>query len=1042
MPQQVLLNTLPRAVLHAAPQPAPATLYMLEASDTGVKGDGRTADSSPALAGQGIAGATIKIYFDGKAEAFAQTTVAADGKWEFNENTEYGEGPHTVVVTQTTAHGTSLPSEALSFVIDTQAPQAPTLTLALSSDSVIPGDNKTSVSELVLTGKGEPHATLAIGFGPNYKEADFRYTTVDADGNWSLKLPKLEKGTYTFLAAQQDSADNISKPSAELTVTIGDEPAPPTGLGLPHKDDSGEYGDGLTKDENPSIEGQGSAGNTVVLYNKANLSEMGRVVVDAEGHWNIKLDDLADQTYTVFAREISPQGLPSEASADFTFTVDTITPPQVDAPKLAAISDSGEAGDNITSAKVLTLSGKGEAGALVDIFVDGAKDYSDTAYVDKDGNWSIQLKGEFAPGQHSFVARQADLADNVGGMSSALNVVVLGELALDAASDSGRKGDNITAHTTPAFQGTGGAGNQMALFDGSTQLGTATIAADGSWRISSAQLAEGVHTLQAKQSADGKVISSQQISVTIDSKAPTKLSLSSTTINGGAGDNAVVGTVRGEDAGGGALTYRLASHADQFKLDGDALYAINPKKLSSGTLVLQIEATDAAGNTFKQDVTLLVKGADPVAPPRPAPDPVVDGVSVATASVGIPGVGSGTEVRIPIVTSGRSDSTGASATADIPLVSSGGQATLTAHVPVGLGLSATGAGSQAAGQSLEHLIAAIKAVTPQHAAAEQGYLTKNGLHYLQAVEPAANLQVQRIALSGTDSQPAGVLTLSGSPDAKQQTALVIDTQQLQQGASLALQNVSFAAIVGKGQVSADTSGQVLTGDGASQHFTVSSSAGGKVFAGGGNDVLQFGSAAKPGSQAAAPASQTPVATLLDGGQGQDSASFLGRQADYQITRHDGYVTVASLAKPNEVATIVNVEKLQFSDGALNLEARNELTSLAALYQNVLGRQADAQGFSFWGQAQSMGVSMGRIAYDIIRSEEGQKNGFAFHGDAKQDLTTLYQAIFERAPDEGGFAFWLQAMQNGVSLEQVADGFLHSVEMVGFNKAQGSWDFSF
>ncbi len=109
---------------------------------------------------------------------------------------------------------------------------------------------------------------------------------------------------------------------------------------------------------------------------------------------------------------------------------------------------------------------------------------------------------------------------------------------------------------------------------------------------------------------------------------------------------------------------------------------------------------------------------------------------------------------------------------------------------------------------------------------------------------------------------------------------------------------------------------------------------------------------------------------------------------------------------------------------------------------MLGRQADAQGFDFWGQAQDAGFSMGRIALEMIASPEGRKQGFAFHGKAEQDLTTLYQAIFERAPDAGGLAFYLEAMQKGVTLEQVADSFLHSVEMVGFNKAQSSWDFSF
>jgi hypothetical protein len=90
-------------------------------------------------------------------------------------------------------------------------------------------------------------------------------------------------------------------------------------------------------------------------------------------------------------------------------------------------------------------------------------------------------------------------------------------------------------------------------------------------------------------------------------------------------------------------------------------------------------------------------------------------------------------------------------------------------------------------------------------------------------------------VSGT--APSGVLTLSGpAAGAGQSTALVIDAGGLATGATIALQQVNFAAVIGAANVTAG-SGMVLSGDGASQHFTVAAGGKGSVFAGGGRRRL-------------------------------------------------------------------------------------------------------------------------------------------------------------------------------------------------------------
>ncbi|MEY2567492.1 MAG: hypothetical protein QOE35_2021 [Actinomycetota bacterium] len=92
---------------------------------------------------------------------------------------------------------------------------------------------------------------------------------------------------------------------------------------------------------------------------------------------------------------------------------------------------------------------------------------------------------------------------------------------LASASDSGVAGDNLTKVTTPTFTGTAEAGSTVKLFDGATQVGSAT-ATGGNWSVTSSTLASGAHTITATATdAAGNVSSaSAGVTVTIDTTAP------------------------------------------------------------------------------------------------------------------------------------------------------------------------------------------------------------------------------------------------------------------------------------------------------------------------------------------------------------------------------------------------------------------------------------------------------------------------------------------------------------------------------------------
>src|SRR5207237_627771 len=96
---------------------------------------------------------------------------------------------------------------------------------------------------------------------------------------------------------------------------------------------------------------------------------------------------------------------------------------------------------------------------------------------------------------------------------------------LTAATDSGSSNtDNITKVTTPVFTGgSAEAGATVTLFDtnGTTVLGTGVADGSGNWSITSSALADGVHTLTAKQTdvAGNTSLASSGLAVTIDTTA-------------------------------------------------------------------------------------------------------------------------------------------------------------------------------------------------------------------------------------------------------------------------------------------------------------------------------------------------------------------------------------------------------------------------------------------------------------------------------------------------------------------------------------------
>jgi len=183
-------------------------------------------------------------------------------------------------------------------------------------------------------------------------------------------------------------------------------------------------------------------------------------------------------------------------------------------------------------------------------------------------------------------------------------------------------------------------------------------------------------------------------------------------------------------------------------------------------------------------------------------------------------------------------------------------------------------------------------------------------------------------------------------------------------------------------------------------------------------------------------------TLVSGGYGFDTVVFDGSESDYIIVRDHAITTVRSTSNPENSTSWLNVEALQFNDATLTLQYDAPYDQIATIYDRVLARQADLQGFQYWAIANGQGFDVGSIAMSILNSQEYEAlSGLEFATqDRASQVDALYQALLGRQADAEGKAYWLDVMSNGETIEQVAAGFVLSSEFEQALAGPEAWNF--
>jgi len=535
-------------------------------SELAVSADGST------VTGRAEPGSTVRVLAADGTTVLGSAVVGATGVFSITLDPPLIDGEQLQVTASDAAGNTSTAGNVTAPDVDnpdTTAPDAPSnLVIGLAGQQ--------------LSGRGEAGASVQVrDAGGNLIASG----TVGGDGNFQITLAPPVKDGSNLQVTLTDAAGNVSQPG---TVTSPDllAPAQPTGLAV---------ADGVT------LTGRGEPGAAIEVRD-ASGNVIGTGQVGPDGNFSLTLAPAQANGQILDVRLTDAAG---NTSAPLAFDAPDITPP-------------AEVSSIVVGNGGLTLSGRGEAGATVEVrAADGS--VIGTGTVTANGTFLIDLAPAALPGQHLSLVQ----TDAAGNASDTLEFDV--PLTQAPATPSGL----TIAADGSSISGSAPAGSRVDVHDANGVLvGSIIVGAEGTFTV----------PLNPPQ-ANGELLDVNAVDATGASSLPAQVtapditapvSPSALAVNA---DGSIV-TGRAEPGS----TVRVLA-ADGTTVLGSAVAAangtfsvtLNPPQVDGEHL--QVTATDAAGNaSMPGSVTAPdIDGGGDTTPPLPASNLIIsaDGRTVS-----------------------------------------------------------------------------------------------------------------------------------------------------------------------------------------------------------------------------------------------------------------------------------------------------------------------------------------------------------------------------------------------------------------------------
>jgi Tol biopolymer transport system component len=151
---------------------------------------------------------------------------------------------------------------------------------------------------------------------------------------------------------------------------------------------------------------------------------------------------------------------------------------------------------------------------------------------------------------------------------------------------------------------------------------------------------------------------------------------------------------------------------------------------------------------------------------------------------------------------------------------------------------------------------------------------------------------------------------------------------------------------------------------------------------------------------------------FDGGAGIDTVFYATLRSD--VTLHqlaDGrFDLVINSASDGNHDTFQNVERVRLGDVSVALDINGNGGQAYRIYQAAFNRTPDQGGLGFWINAMDTGASLDQVAQGFVDSAEF-RTLYGEHPANADIVSHMYQNVLHRAPDAGGAAFWQNVLDN-------------------------------
>jgi len=167
---------------------------------------------------------------------------------------------------------------------------------------------------------------------------------------------------------------------------------------------------------------------------------------------------------------------------------------------------------------------------------------------------------------------------------------------------------------------------------------------------------------------------------------------------------------------------------------------------------------------------------------------------------------------------------------------------------------------------------------------------------------------------------------------------------------------------------------------------------------------------------------SPGNDYVDGGGGIDRFVFQGLLAQYTVAP-SGIET--SVGGPEGVDKFLSVERLQFQDAVIAFDTSGTAGQAYRLYQAAFNRTPDQPGLGYQINALETGLTLKQVAQNFLDSPEFSRT-YGGLSDS-QFVAQLYLNVLRRTPENAGLAYHVNDLANGVERAQILANFSESPE---------------